>query len=55
MWPGRTEGEKETLIEGITKAFECIGVKPERVTIIIHEVPKTNWGIRGEQASKANP
>jgi len=55
MWPGRTEGEKETLIKGITKAFESIGVKPGRVTIIIHEVPKTNWGIRGEQASKVNP
>jgi len=55
MWPGRTEGEKEKLIKGITKAFEEIGVKPEHVTIVIHEVPKSNWGIRGEQASKANP
>jgi len=34
MWPGRTEGEKETPI---------------------HEVAKTNWGMRGEQTSKANP
>jgi len=55
MWPGRTEGEKEKLVKGITKAFEEIGVKPERLTIIIHEVPKSNWGIRGEQASKTNP
>lgn len=42
MWPGRTEGEKEKLIKGITKAFEEIGVKPEHVTIVIHEVPKSN-------------
>ena len=55
MWPGRTEGEKEKLIKGIAKAFEEIGVKPEHLTVIIHDVPKGNWGIRGEQASKASP
>jgi len=55
MWSGRTEEEKEKLIKGIAKAFEEIGVKPEHLTIIIHDVPKSNWGIRGEQASKAYP
>ena len=55
MWPGRDEGERDKLIKGITKAFADIGVKSERLTIIIHEVPKSNWGIRGEQASKINP
>ena len=52
MWEGRTEEQKEKLIKGITKAFEKIGVKPEWLTIIIHDVPKSNWGMRGEQASK---
>lgn len=52
MWPGRTEEQKRLIIKGITRVFEEIGVKPEHVHIIIHEVPKTNWGISGEQASR---
>jgi len=52
MWEGRTEEQKEKLIKGITRAFEEIGVKPEVLNIIIHEIPRTNWCIRGEQASK---
>jgi 4-oxalocrotonate tautomerase len=52
MWAGRTEEQKERLIKGITRAFEVVGVKPERPDIIIHDVPKSNWGVGGEQASK---
>jgi 4-oxalocrotonate tautomerase len=52
MWEGRTDGQKERLIKGITEAFEEIGVKPEWLTVVIHDVPKSNWGMRGEQASK---
>ena len=53
-WEGKTDEQKETLIKGITKAFGEIGVRPESLTIIIHDVPKTNWGMRGEQASKSS-
>ena len=55
MWEGRTDEQKEKLIKGITKAFEEIGVPPEALSIIIHDIPKTNWGLRGEQASKIFP
>jgi 4-oxalocrotonate tautomerase len=55
MWAGRTEEQKRLIIKGITKAFEDIGVKPENVHVVIHEVPKSNWGIGGEQASKISP
>jgi len=55
MMPGRTDEQKEKLIKGITKAFEDIGVKPESLTIVIQEVPKSNWGVHGEQASKRMP
>ncbi|MBI2184684.1 MAG: tautomerase family protein [Thaumarchaeota archaeon] len=54
MWTGRTDGEKEKLMKGISKAFEEIGVKPERLTIIIHENPKSNWGTGGQPASKTS-
>ncbi len=52
MWEGRTSDQKEKIIKGITRAFEEIGVKAEHLHIIIHDVPKSNWGLRGEQASK---
>lgn len=52
MWEGRTVEQKEILIKAITKAFGEIGVKPESLTIIIQDIPKTNWGMRGQQASR---
>jgi 4-oxalocrotonate tautomerase len=55
MWEGRTPEQKEHLIEGITRAFEEIGVKPEVVHVLIHDTPKTNWGVGGKQASKMAP
>jgi len=54
MWQGRTDEQKAKLIKGVTKAFEEIGVPPDRLQIIIHDVPKSNWGSGGEQASKTN-
>ena len=55
MWEGRTNEQKEKLMKGIFKAFEEIGVPPEVLNIIIHDIPKTNWGLRGGQASKLFP
>jgi len=53
MWEGRTVEQKEKLIKSIARAFqESLGTKPESLSIVIHDVPKTNWGSKGEQASK---
>jgi 4-oxalocrotonate tautomerase len=54
-WTGKSDEQKATLIKGITRAFEEIGVTANQVHIIIHDVPKTNWGMHGEQASKLPP
>ena len=51
-WAGKTDEQKETLIKGITKAFGEVGIKPEQLQIIIHDIPKTNWGTLGQQVSK---
>ncbi len=51
-WVGKSEDQKATLIKGITKAFMDIGVTADQVTVIIHDVPKANWGTQGQQASK---
>jgi len=55
MWAGRTDEQKEKIIRAIAKAFEEVGVKREHLNIIIHDVPKSNWGIGGEQASRLLP
>ena len=51
-WSGRSTETKEKVIQGITKAFVETGVPAKAVSIIIHDIPKENWGIGGEQASK---
>ena len=51
-WAGKSEEQKERLIKGITRVFEEIGVTADQVNVIIHDVPKTNWGVKGEQACK---
>jgi 4-oxalocrotonate tautomerase len=55
MWEGRTLEQKEKLIKGITKAFEEIGTKADSLHIVLHNVPKTDWGFKGQQASKLPP
>ncbi len=50
-WSGKSEEQKATLIRGITRVFVGIGVTADQVQVIIHDVPKTNWGINGEQSS----
>ena len=54
-WSGKSEDQKATLIRGITRVFEEIGVTKDQVHIIIHDVPKANWGMCGEQASRLPP
>jgi hypothetical protein len=50
-----------TLLEGTDidvrpRTFEeSLGTKAESLQIIIHDVPKVNWGAKGEQASKLSP
>ncbi len=53
MWEGRTKEQKEKLIKSVTKAIaDTLGIPKEHITVIINDVPKTNWGLKGEQASK---
>jgi 4-oxalocrotonate tautomerase family enzyme len=50
-WKGKTIEQKRKLMEGIKKAFKDIGVDPAGLTIIIHDIPRYNWGKSGEQVS----
>ncbi|MEM4347700.1 MAG: 4-oxalocrotonate tautomerase family protein [Candidatus Altiarchaeota archaeon] len=52
MWEGRDKETKEKIIKGITKVFTNLGVPESAVVVILNEIPKDNWGVAGEQASK---
>jgi len=52
MWKGRTDEQKADVIKGITSVFEKQGVPKEHTTVILRDVDKSNWGMKGEQASK---
>ena len=51
MWEGKTVEQKAKLIKKLAQAFNEIGVRSSSVTIIIHDISKTNWGLGEEQAS----
>lgn len=53
MWAGRDAAFKEKVIEGVTRVFEELGVPKGAVTVVIHDVPKENWGEGGVSAAKA--
>ena len=52
MWEGRTVEHKKKLVEGITAAFEKIGVSPEVLHIILKDNPKHNWANSGKLVSE---
>ena len=52
VWSGFSDEAKRKVISGITNLFTEMGIPKEAVEVIIHEVPKENWGIGGEQARK---
>jgi 4-oxalocrotonate tautomerase len=52
VWEGFGKDRVKTLIQGITKVFGGLGVPENVVEVIVHEVPKSHWGIGGEPASE---
>ena len=52
VWSGFSDEAKRKVITGITNLFTEMGIPGEAVEVVIHEVPKENWGVGGEQASK---
>lgn len=52
VWSGFSSEAKRKVIDGVTRVFAELGIPPEAVEVIIHEVSKENWGICGEQASE---
>lgn len=52
VWEGIGEEKAKKIIEGITRVFEELGIPRHAVEVVVHEIPKTHWGIGGEPASQ---
>lgn len=53
MWAGRTQEQKKNIIKGITDVFVKEGVPAAAVTVILHDIPKEDWGTAGKSADEA--
>jgi 4-oxalocrotonate tautomerase len=52
VWEGFGQEKTKTVIQGITEVFVGVGVPQHAVEVIVHEIPKSHWGIGGEPASE---
>ncbi|MNG38568.1 2-hydroxymuconate tautomerase [compost metagenome] len=53
MMEGRSAEQKEAVIREVSDAMSrAVDVPLDRVRVLIHELPKSHWGIAGEPASK---
>ncbi len=52
MLEGRSDEQKRALVEKVTEAVsETIQAPPERISVVIEEMKKTNFGVAGKRAS----
>lgn len=52
VWEGFGPEKARSVIEGVTDVFADLGIPRHAVEVVVHEVPKTHWGIGGESASE---
>ena len=55
LWPGFYEEKIKEVIEGITEVFTKMNIPKQAVEVLIHEVPKSHWGIDGKPATESRP
>ena len=51
-WAGITQENKKKIVVEMTKVLEELGIPKNAITIIINEIPKTNYGTGGIIASE---
>lgn len=48
MWEGRSDDQKRKLVAAFTEAMVSYAdIKPDALTVIIHDIPKNSWGHAG--------
>ncbi|NHI90728.1 MAG: 4-oxalocrotonate tautomerase [Candidatus Thorarchaeota archaeon] len=53
VWKGISEDAVEKIITGITKVMVELGIPERAVEVVVHEIPKSHWGVGGTPASRA--
>lgn len=51
VFAGRSIEAKRTLYRKIAENLEALGIPRSHVEILLREIPRENWGIRGGQAA----
>jgi 4-oxalocrotonate tautomerase len=52
VWEGFGQKNAKVVIQGITTVFVDLGIPKQAVEVLVHEIPKSHWGIGGEPASE---
>lgn len=52
VWEDFGQEKAKAVIQGITEVFVGVGVPQHAVEVIVHEIPKSHWGVGGEPASE---
>ena len=52
VWKSFGQEKIKTVIENITKVFVDLGIPAHAVEVIVHEIPKSHWGIGGTPLQK---
>ncbi len=52
VWEGFGKEKAKNVIKNITKVFVDLGIPAQAVEVIVHEIPKSHWGIGGTPASE---
>ena len=56
LWEGRTLDQKRELIEVLKReTARILNKDPSAIYMIIHDIPKENWGHGGELCSEKYP
>jgi 4-oxalocrotonate tautomerase family enzyme len=51
-FPGRSAEAKRNLFAAVVRNLgSAAGIPPDSITVIVHEPPLTNWGMRGGKAA----
>jgi phenylpyruvate tautomerase PptA (4-oxalocrotonate tautomerase family) len=47
VFPGRSLAAKRQLYQSIVARWEALGIPKDDISLVLHEPPLDNWGIRG--------
>lgn len=52
VWKGFGEEKAKLVMQNITQVFVDLGIPAMAVSVIVHEIPQSHWGIGGVPASE---